>query len=136
MLRTSPEQFEMLARQGNHIPVVREILADLDTPLSLFRKIDDGRTAFLLESVEVCAFKVRTPADGPCIFTGRTAIYEVLPIDEAVREQIVDRASATKIKRDALKRGLVTLRMDGIRKVKQGDTTLQEVLRVTQMDIE
>ncbi len=55
MLRTSPEQFETLARQADqarHIPVVREILADLDTPLSLFRKIDDGKTAFLLESVE------------------------------------------------------------------------------------
>ena len=55
MLRTSPEQFETLAKQaalGRHIPVVREILADLDTPLSLFRKIDDGKTAFLLESVE------------------------------------------------------------------------------------
>ena len=54
MLRTSPEQFETLATQGmgKHIPVVREILADLDTPLSLFRKIDDGKTAFLLESVE------------------------------------------------------------------------------------
>ena len=52
MLRTSLEQFETLARQGNHIPVLREVLADLDTPLSLFRKIDDGRTAFLLESVE------------------------------------------------------------------------------------
>ena len=52
VLRTSPEQFETLAQQGNHIPVVREILADLDTPLSLFRKIDDGRTAFLLESVQ------------------------------------------------------------------------------------
>ena len=55
MLRTSPEQFETLARQAGqarHIPVVREILADLDTPLSLFRKIDDGKTAFLLESVE------------------------------------------------------------------------------------
>jgi anthranilate synthase component 1 len=55
VLRTSPEQFERLARQarqGRHIPVVREILADLDTPLSLFRKIDDGKTAFLLESVE------------------------------------------------------------------------------------
>ncbi len=52
MLRTSPEQFEKLARQGNHIPVVREVLADLDTPLSLFRKIDDGKTSFLLESVE------------------------------------------------------------------------------------
>lgn len=52
MLRTSPEQFETLARQGKHVPVVREVLADLETPLSLFRKIDDGRTAFLLESVE------------------------------------------------------------------------------------
>ncbi|MFK7897459.1 MAG: anthranilate synthase component I [Myxococcota bacterium] len=52
MLRTSPEQFETLAQQGCHIPVVREILADLDTPLSLFRKIDDGKTAFLLESVQ------------------------------------------------------------------------------------
>jgi len=52
VLRTSPEQFETLARQGKHIPVVREVLADLETPLSLFRKIDDGRTAFLLESVE------------------------------------------------------------------------------------
>jgi anthranilate synthase component 1 len=52
VLRTSPEQFEALARQGNQIPVVREVMADLDTPLSLFRKIDDGRTAFLLESVQ------------------------------------------------------------------------------------
>jgi len=52
VLRTSPEQFESLARQGSHIPVVREVLADLDTPLSLFRKIDDGQTSFLLESVE------------------------------------------------------------------------------------
>ena len=52
VLRTSLEQFEQLARRGAHIPVVREVLADLETPLSLFRKIDDGRTAFLLESVE------------------------------------------------------------------------------------
>jgi anthranilate synthase component I len=52
VLRTSPEQFEALARQGNQIPVLREVMADLETPLSLFRKIDDGRTAFLLESVQ------------------------------------------------------------------------------------
>jgi len=52
VLCTSPEQFEELARQGNQIPVVREVMADLETPLSLFRKIDDGRTAFLLESVQ------------------------------------------------------------------------------------
>ncbi|MEE2665805.1 MAG: anthranilate synthase component I [Myxococcota bacterium] len=52
MLRPSLEQFEELATQGNLIPVVREILADLDTPLSLFRRLDDGETSFLLESVQ------------------------------------------------------------------------------------
>ena len=52
MLRPSPEQFEDLATKGNLIPVVREIMADLDTPLSIFRRLDDGCTSFLLESVE------------------------------------------------------------------------------------
>jgi anthranilate synthase component I len=52
VLRPSKEEFARLATQGNLIPVVREILADLDTPLSLFRRLDDGRTTFLLESVE------------------------------------------------------------------------------------
>ena len=52
MLRPSLDQFQELAAKGNWIPVAREILADLDTPLSLFRRIDDGETAFLFESVE------------------------------------------------------------------------------------
>ncbi len=52
MLRPSLESFEALAPRGNLIPVAREILADLDTPLSIFRKLDDGSTTFLLESVE------------------------------------------------------------------------------------
>ncbi len=52
MLRPAKDEFARLATQGNLIPVVREILADLDTPLSLFRRLDDGRTSFLFESVE------------------------------------------------------------------------------------
>ena len=52
MFRPQAEEFADLATQGNLIPVVREILADLDTPLSLFRRLDDGRTTFLFESVE------------------------------------------------------------------------------------
>ncbi|MEN8160626.1 MAG: anthranilate synthase component I, partial [Myxococcota bacterium] len=52
MLRPEPQAFVRLAEQGNLVPVVREILADLDTPLSLFRVLDDGATSFLLESVE------------------------------------------------------------------------------------
>ncbi|HEY5656300.1 MAG TPA: anthranilate synthase component I [Myxococcota bacterium] len=52
MLRPSQEAFERLATRGNLVPVVREILADMDTPLSLFRRLDDGVTSFLFESAE------------------------------------------------------------------------------------
>jgi anthranilate synthase component 1 len=44
--------FKALSSKGNLIPVYREILADLDTPVSAFKKIDDGRYGFLLESIE------------------------------------------------------------------------------------
>ncbi len=46
------DEFCVLARQGNLVPVYREILADLETPVSAFLKIDEGGDAFLLESVE------------------------------------------------------------------------------------
>ena len=46
------DEFCVLAQQGNMVPVYREILADLETPVSAFLKIDDGGDAFLLESVE------------------------------------------------------------------------------------
>ncbi|MCG8588703.1 MAG: chorismate-binding protein, partial [Proteobacteria bacterium] len=52
MLRPSLEHFKRLAREGNCIPVVRQVLADFDTPLSFFHRLDDGETSFLLESVE------------------------------------------------------------------------------------
>lgn len=47
----SLEQFCSLAEQGNLIPVYREILADMETPVSAFKKIDDGQNSFLLESI-------------------------------------------------------------------------------------
>lgn len=52
MYTPSLEQFRDLARRGNLIPVARQILADMETPVSAFRKIDSGNYAFLLESVE------------------------------------------------------------------------------------
>jgi len=52
MFRPSLEEFKQKAKKGNLIPVYREILADMETPVSAFRKIDDGRHSFLLESVE------------------------------------------------------------------------------------
>ena len=73
-----------------------------------------------------------------CFQTGyqdRTAIYEILPVDETVKEQIMGRESAAKIKKASIERGCRTLRMDGAEKVKLGMTTVEEVLRVTQMDM-
>ncbi len=52
MFQPSLDDFKKKAKQGNLIPVYREILADMETPVSAFQKIDDGRHAFLLESVE------------------------------------------------------------------------------------
>jgi len=47
------DQFDALAREGhNRIPLVREVLSDLDTPLSVYLKLADGPYTFLLESVE------------------------------------------------------------------------------------
>ncbi len=52
MFRPSLEEYKQKAKKGNLIPVHREILADMETPVSAFLKIDDGRHSFLLESVE------------------------------------------------------------------------------------
>jgi len=46
------DTFRELSRRGNLIPVFREIMADMDTPVTAFKKLDDGRFAFLLESIE------------------------------------------------------------------------------------
>ena len=48
----SRESFRELARRGNLIPVYREIIADMETPVSAFHKIDTGDHSFLFESVE------------------------------------------------------------------------------------
>ena len=52
MIEPDFRQFEKLATQGNLVPVYREIMADMDTPVTAFRKIDDGPCSFLLESIE------------------------------------------------------------------------------------
>jgi anthranilate synthase component 1 len=52
MVRPDRDTFRLLARQGRAVLLTREVLADLDTPLAIFRKLDDGRTTFLFESVE------------------------------------------------------------------------------------
>ena len=64
-------------------------------------------------------------------YLGRTGIFEVMVVSEAVRAMILERASAGEIRRQAAADGMKSLRQDGWRLVKSGKTTLAEVLRVT-----
>ncbi len=67
-------------------------------------------------------------------YSGRTGIYELLTISEQIRSLILKQAEANVIKKVALKEGFQTLREDGAKKVLDGITTMEEVLRVTQED--
>jgi len=67
-------------------------------------------------------------------YLGRLAIIEALPVSEAVRRLIMKRASAAVIKNQAVAEGMKTLRMVGIDKALEGQTTLEEVLRVAADD--
>lgn len=64
-------------------------------------------------------------------YSGRTGIYELLMLDDAVRNLTLSKADAGTIRRTAVERGMVSLRYDGARKVMQGMTTPEEVLMVT-----
>ncbi|MBM3222937.1 MAG: type II secretion system protein GspE [Candidatus Tectomicrobia bacterium] len=65
-------------------------------------------------------------------YRGRTAIYELLVLDDPVRNLIMQRANANMIKTTAVQRSMQTLLQNGARKVLAGRTTAEEVLRVTQ----
>jgi anthranilate synthase component 1 len=75
------DEFSRLAKSGNLVPIYREILADMETPVSAFRKIDDGRTSFLLESIEGGEKWARYSflGSGPArVFRSRDDYFEVL----------------------------------------------------------
>ncbi|OGC22255.1 hypothetical protein A3J90_02825 [candidate division WOR-1 bacterium RIFOXYC2_FULL_37_10] len=67
-------------------------------------------------------------------YRGRTGIFEMFTMNEEVRQLVIARQSTSRIKEAALKTGMKTLYEDGLLKVTQGVTTLDEVMRVTQLD--
>ena len=79
----------------------------------------------------------RFPQPGRCAtcsgtgFHGRTGIYELFTVDEDIRRLVAERASLDALRSAARARGMIPLREDGMAKVRDGVTTLEEVLRVT-----
>ncbi|MGI6524703.1 MAG: type IV-A pilus assembly ATPase PilB [Bdellovibrionota bacterium] len=67
-------------------------------------------------------------------YKGRVALYEVMPMMESIRELILNGASTTELKRECIKQGMLTLRASALLRLKEGMTSLEEVLRVTAAD--
>jgi len=67
-------------------------------------------------------------------YKGRLAVFEVMEINEELKEFILSGASALEIKREAIRQGMMTLRQSALVKLKQGITTIEEVVRNTAAD--
>jgi type IV pilus assembly protein PilB len=63
-------------------------------------------------------------------YSGRIGIHELLIVDDEIRDQIVSNPSLAAVSQIAERRGMITLRHDGFRKVREGITTIEEVLHV------
>ncbi|MDD5617729.1 MAG: GspE/PulE family protein [Candidatus Omnitrophica bacterium] len=88
------------------------------------------------EAAEITVFEGRGCEE--CKFTGykgRTAIYEILRINEEIRQMILAKASSQDIRKKAIEQGMKTLLLDGFQKVLLGKTTISEVLRVAQKEL-
>lgn len=64
-------------------------------------------------------------------YKGRIAVHEIMPIKDELKEMILQGAPAAEIKKEAIRLGMSTLRQSGLKKVMNGITTVEEILRVT-----
>lgn len=69
-------------------------------------------------------------------YRGRTGIFELMVLDDEIRRLIGSKADSTAIKQAAIAKGMVTLKQEGAERVIKGQTTLEEVMRITQQEID
>ena len=107
--------------------VMRRVSVELDRALS-FNGNGAGRSALELYRGTGCVHCDNTG------YRGRTAIFELMPITDGLKQLIVEKRGANVLRLKAMEEGMVTLREDGWDKVLKGITTVDEVSRVTMMD--
>jgi len=112
--------------------LIRRICKDCAEPVEVPPQalIDEGFTPEEAKTVQImkgkgCATCNKTG------YKGRTGLYEVMEVDDEIRELVLVGASALELKKKAIERGMITLRRSGLTKVAQGWTTLEEVARET-----
>jgi general secretion pathway protein E len=99
----------------------RLIEAPLVEQMAYEQEIGEKQTKFLYGTgCKSCAYTG---------YLGRTGIFEILTISDATRMMVINRASSSEIRSQALKEGMISMMRDGMRKVKAGITTPSEVLR-------
>ena len=112
--------------------LVRRICKDCAEPVEVPPQalIEEGYTPEQAKTVKImkgkgCATCNKTG------YKGRTGLYEVMEVDDEIRELVLVGASALELKKKAIERGMITLRQSGLTKVANGWTTLEEVARET-----
>lgn len=115
--------------------LVRRICPKCKVPIKVKKEMLDQMKDINLDPSSVELYEGKGCQE--CRFTGyrdRTAIHEILMLNESIREMILSRASSQQIKQKAVSQGMRTLRQDGLDKVLMGITTYAEVIRVTQQE--
>jgi general secretion pathway protein E/type IV pilus assembly protein PilB len=97
----------------------REYLAEISVPAEMGTRFMRG------EGCEVCRHTG---------YQGRLAIYEICVVTEPLKKLIMQKRDGGELKQCAIAQGMETLRQDGWRRVAEGKTTIEEVVRVTQTD--
>ena len=112
--------------------LVRRICAECreETPLPPQAMLEAGFTQEESRTGKIYKGKGCTICNGTG-YKGRTGLYEVMEVDDDIRELILVGASAVELKKKAIEKGMLTLRRSGLVKVMGGLTTLEEVARET-----
>ncbi|HEY1802783.1 MAG TPA: type IV-A pilus assembly ATPase PilB [Terriglobales bacterium] len=112
--------------------LIRRICKDCSEEIEVPQKtlIAEGFTAEEAKTVKVRKGKGCTTCNNTG-YKGRCGLYEVMEVDDEIKELVLVGASALELKRKAIERGMLTLRRSGLTKVAEGVTTLEEVARET-----
>ncbi|CAD7769974.1 Type II secretion system protein E [Candidatus Methanoperedenaceae archaeon GB37] len=87
-----------------------------------------------LDRKDITFYKsVGCPECGHTGYLGRAGLFEIMEVTDSIRSLIIEGADTDHIRKEAIKEGMATMRLDGLNKVISGITTIEEVLRVTKL---
>ena len=115
--------------------LARKICGDCKAPITIEKKVlqDIGFTPEQIDKAQLMKGSGCKTCNGSG-YKGRVALYEVMRFTDPLKELVQQGASPAELKAGAIRHGMSSLRMSGIKKVLDGVTTTEEILRVTMSD--